>query len=52
MTIPQSGIYGILAQNLGTQLDLVFGSLGEAERAEALRLLAQEIGNRYESRQA
>ena len=44
-------IYGILAQCFDTQLDQVFGSLDEPERTEALRLLAQEIGSRYEDRQ-
>ena len=41
-------IYGILAQCFDTQLDQVFGSLDESERAEALRLLAQQIANRYQ----
>jgi hypothetical protein len=40
-------IYGILAQFCDTQLDQVFGSLDEPERAEAPGLLAQQIGNRY-----
>ena len=38
----------ILAQCLDMQLDQVFGSLDEPERTDALRLLAQEIGNRYQ----
>jgi hypothetical protein len=41
-------IYEILTQCCDTQLDQVFGSLGEPERTEALRLLAQEITNRYQ----
>jgi hypothetical protein len=41
-------IYGILAQCCDMQLDQVFGSLEEPERTEALRLLAQQIGNRYQ----
>jgi hypothetical protein len=40
-------LYGILAQCFDTQLDQIFSSIGEAERAEALRLLAQQIGHRY-----
>ena len=41
-------LYGILAQCFDMQLDQVFGSLAEPERTEALRLLAQEIGKRYQ----
>jgi hypothetical protein len=40
----------ILVQCCDTQLDQVFGSLDKAECAEALRLLLEEIGNRYENR--
>ena len=45
-------IYEILVQCCDAQLDQVFGSLGEEDRSETLRLLAEKIGNRYESRQA
>jgi len=45
-------ICAILAQCCDTQLNQVFGSLDESERSETLRLLAQQIGNRYENRQA
>lgn len=41
-------IYAILAQCCDMQLDQVFGSLGEPERGEAVRLLAHEIANRYQ----
>jgi hypothetical protein len=41
-------IYGIIAQCCDIQLDQVFGSLDEPERAEALGRLAQQIGNRYQ----
>jgi hypothetical protein len=44
-------IYVILTQCCDAQLDQVFGSLDEPERTEALRLLAQQIGNRYQDRQ-
>jgi hypothetical protein len=44
-------IYGILAQCLDMQLDQVFGSLGEPERTEALRLLVRQIADRYQDRQ-
>jgi hypothetical protein len=43
-------ICAILAQCCDTQLDQVFGSLDESERSETLRLLAKQIGNRYENR--
>jgi hypothetical protein len=45
-------IYRIIAQCCDIQLDQVFGSLDEPERVEALGLLAQQIGNRHEDRQA
>jgi hypothetical protein len=38
----------ILAQCFDPQLDQVFGLLDEPERAEALRPLAKQIGNRYQ----
>jgi hypothetical protein len=41
-------ICAILTQCSDMQLDQVFGSLDEPERTEALRLLAQEIGKRYQ----
>jgi hypothetical protein len=41
-------IYGNIAQCCDIQLDQVFGSLDEPERAEALGRLAQQIGNRYQ----
>jgi hypothetical protein len=37
-----------LVECLDTQLDEVFGSLDEPERTETLRLLAKQVGNRYE----
>jgi hypothetical protein len=40
----------ILTQCCDIQLDQVFGSLDESERSETLRLLAKQIGNRYENR--
>lgn len=41
-------IYEILTQCCDIELDQVFGSIDELERAEALRQLALEIGNRYQ----
>ena len=41
------GLYAILVRCLDMQLDQVFESLDEQERSESLRLLAQEIVNRY-----
>jgi len=42
------GLYAIIGQCLGTQLNEVFVSLNDRERSEALELLAQTIANRYE----
>jgi hypothetical protein len=41
------GLYAILSRCLSVQLDEVFGSLGGQERSDSLRLLAQQIANRY-----
>ena len=41
-------ICAILTQCCDIQLDQVFGSLDEPERTAALRLLAQQIANRYQ----
>jgi hypothetical protein len=45
------GLFAILRECLDVQSDQVFGSLDEPERTEALRLLAKQIGDRYEDRQ-
>ena len=41
------GLYNIVSDCLGEQLDQAFGSLDEEKRADALRLFAEKIATRY-----